>query len=230
MITITQAILLGLVCGLAKSVICYTINGFNINTVIFNAVLVGIVMGDMKTAMIVGASVQLIYLGIVAAGGNQPTDPCLASYIAIPIVIASGLDTNAAVALAVPVAIANYFGSTMLANVMNNIPTWLTNGLSAMGACLPAVGFAIITNLIAKPKYVIFFFAGFFMVQYTGISTIPLLLAGVFVTFLYVTFTRTGNQSLDDEDDDDDDEEYEAAGEHLLSNFDILKVWTRWMV
>ena len=288
MITITQAILLGLVCGLAKSVICYTINGFNINTVIFNAVLVGIVMGDMKTAMIVGASVQLIYLGIVAAGGNQPTDPCLASYIAIPIAIASGLDTNAAVALAVPVgllgsqvtnlvyllngffveradeaaekgndrgialwgiyvpfvvrvlliavpvAIANYFGSTILSNVMNNIPTWLTNGLSAMGACLPAVGFAIITNLIAKPKYVIFFFAGFFMVQYTGISTIPLLLAGVFVTFLYVTFTRTGNQSLDDEDDDDDDEdedeEYEAAGEHLLSNFDILKVWTRWMV
>lgn len=67
------------------------------------------------------------------------------------------------------------------------------------------------------------------MVQYTGISTIPLLLAGVFVTFLYVTFTRTGNQSLDDEDDDED-EEYEAAGEHLLSNFDILKVWTRWMV
>lgn len=288
MITLTQAIMIGLVCGLAKSVIFYTINGFNINTVIFNAVLVGIVMGDMQTAMIVGASIQLIYLGIVAAGGNQPTDPCLASYIAIPIAVASGLDTNAAVALAVPVgllgsqitnlvylingffveradeaakkgnekgialwgiyiplvvrvlliavpvAIANYFGSSVLANVMNDIPVWLTNGLSAMGACLPAVGFAIITNLIAKPKYVIFFFAGFFFVQYTGIGTIPMLLAGVFVTFLYVSFTRNNSaNSVDEDEDDDEDEdemELEVSENRILSKRDIFGAWTRWII
>lgn len=84
-ITLTQAIILGVICGVWKSCICYTIGGFNINTVIFNAVFVGLVMGDMKSAMIIGASIQLIYLGIVAAGGNQPTDPCLAAYVAIPI-------------------------------------------------------------------------------------------------------------------------------------------------
>ena len=45
------------------------------NTVIFNAVIVGAVLGDMPHAMMIGASLQLIYLGVIAAGGNQPTDP-----------------------------------------------------------------------------------------------------------------------------------------------------------
>ena len=70
---------------------------------IFNAVIVGAVLGDMPHAMMIGASLQLIYLGVIAAGGNQPTDPCLAAYVAIPVAMASGLNTNAAVALAVPV-------------------------------------------------------------------------------------------------------------------------------
>ena len=291
-ITLVQAIILGLLCGLWKSCIFYTIGGFNINTVIFNAVFVGLVLGDMSSAMVIGASVQLIYLGIVAAGGNQPSDPCLAAFIAIPIAIASGLDTNAAVALAVPVGllgaqltnliylingffveradeaaekgndkgiriwgifvpfvvrillvaamvtVAIYFGSSVLAGVMSSIPQWLTNGLNAMGACLPAVGFAIITNLISKPKYVIFFFAGFFLVQYTGISTIPLLFVGAFLTYLYVTFarTKTDGATLDDEDDDEDEEDEEDeeettlgldADDQMLSKKDVLFAWFR---
>lgn len=286
-ITLTQAIILGVICGVWKSCICYTIGGFNINTVIFNAVFVGLVMGDMKSAMIIGASIQLIYLGIVAAGGNQPTDPCLAAYVAIPIAIASGLDTNAAVALAVPVGllgsqvtnlvylingffvekadeaanrgdergigiwgiyvpflvrilliavpvtVAIYYGSNVLAGVMNHIPAWLTNGLAAMGACLPAVGFAIITNLIAKPKYVIFFFAGFFLVQYTGLGTIPLLLAGAFVTYMYITFTRnSADASEEDEDEEDEDESVAVgtSGDCTLSKGDIFRAWTRWWI
>ena len=284
MITLQTALALGLMCGFWKSCTWYTIGGFNINTVIFNAVFVGIATGHMAESLIIGASLQLIYLGVVAAGGNQPADPCLASYVAIPIAVASGLDTNAAVALAVPigllgaqvtnlvymingffvdranaeakngnaravtiwglvvpfvvrtllvavpVALAVYFGGSALAGVTDNIPGWLTNGLSAMGSCLPAVGFAIITNLISKPKYVAFFFAGFFLVQYAGISTIPLLLLGAFLTFLYVTFMTHGSKSADDDDDEDEDEEddEEAASERLLSGKDVFRAWFSW--
>ena len=67
--------------------------------------MIGAIMGNMTQAMIVGASLQLIYLGVISAGGNQPSDPCLAAYIAIPVALVSGLDTNAAVALAVPVGL-----------------------------------------------------------------------------------------------------------------------------
>lgn len=96
-ISLTQAILLGLFCGIAKCCIPYTAGAFMYNTVIFNAVIVGAVLGDMPQAMMIGASLQLIYLGVIAAGGNQPTDPCLAAYVAIPVAMASGLNTNAAV-------------------------------------------------------------------------------------------------------------------------------------
>lgn len=289
-ISLTQAILLGLFCGIAKTCIPYTWGAFVYNTVIFNAVVIGAVMGNMTQAMIIGASLQLIYLGVIAAGGNQPSDPCLAAFIAIPIAMVSGLDTNAAVALAVPVgllgvqisnvlylmagffaqkgdkfveegnagamtrwsviyvgiirtlafgipvAIALYFGAGMMQGVLDDIPTFLTNGLSAMGACLPAVGFAIIANLISKPKYMPFFFAGFFLIQYTKIGTIPLLLAGAFITFLYLTFTAkeyTAAADDDDEDEDEDeDEEVETAGEHqrMLSKGEVLKSWTIWWI
>ncbi len=98
-----------------------------------------------------------------------------------------------------------------------------------MGACLPAVGFAIIANLISKPKYIPFFFAGFFLIQYTKIGTIPLLMVGAFLTFLYVTFKRMPHelQGETDEDEDDEDEEEEPA-EKLLSKKDILKSWVIW--
>ena len=280
-ITILQAVLLGLFCGIAKCCVPYTAGAFMFNTVIFNAVVVGAVLGDMPQAMIIGASLQLIYLGVISAGGNQPSDPCLAAYIAIPVAMASGLNTTAAVALAVPVgllgaqitnliylmagffaqkgdtfvekgnaagmtrwsviycaiariicfgvpvAIALYFGSGALQGVLDNIPAAVTNGLSAMGACLPAVGFAIIANLISKPKYIPFFFAGFFLIQYTKIGTIPLLMVGGFLTFLYITFKSNEFQGETDEDDDDEDEEEEPA-EKLLSKKDILKSWVIW--
>lgn len=289
-ISLVQALLIGLCCGFAKTCIPYTSGAFMFNTVIFNAVLVGLVMGDMNQAMIVGAAIQLIYLGVISAGGNQPSDPCLAAYVAIPIAISSGLDTNASIALAVPVAllgvqltnlvylwngffaekaetfaekgntgnifvwgvlipgiirclvfaipvtVALYFGSGVLKGVLNNIPDWLTNGLSAMGSCLPAVGFAIIANLIGKRKYIPFFLAGFFLIQYTKIGTIPLLLCGLFLMFLYLTFTKDeymshANIEDDDEDEDEDEEdEMEVVGEKLLTKGDILKAWTKWWI
>ena len=257
-ITLAQALLLGFFCGFAKCCMPYTPGAFMYNTVIFNAVIVGAVMGNMQQAMMIGATIQLIYLGVIAAGGNQPSDPCLAAYIAIPIAIASNLNTNAAIALAVPVALlgvqisnlvylwngffaekadtkaadgdtsgiftwgviipgiirwgvfgvlvflALYFGSGTMKQILNSIPSWLSNGLTAMGACLPAVGFAIIANLIGKKKYIPFFLAGFFLVQYSKIGTMPLLLIGLFLVFLYLTFTK--NEYLRSVDEEDDDE------------------------
>lgn len=52
--------------------------------------------------------------------------------------------------------VALYFGSGALQGVLDDIPKFVTNGLTAMGACLPAVGFAIIANLISKPKFIPF--------------------------------------------------------------------------
>ena len=91
--------------------------------------------------------------------------------------------------------------------------------------------------LISKPKFVPFFFAGFFLIQYTKIGTIPLLLVGAFLTFLYLTFTaKDYTASADDDEDEDEDEdeedEVEAAGlrQRLLSKGEVFKSWTLWWI
>lgn len=47
--------------------------------------VVGALMGDLEKGIIVGSSIEVVYLGMVAAGGNIPSDKCLAALIAIPI-------------------------------------------------------------------------------------------------------------------------------------------------
>jgi PTS system mannose-specific IID component len=86
-ITLTQAIILGVICGVWKSCICYTIGGFNINTVIFNAVFVGLVMGDMKSAMIIGAFIWALLL----LGETSPQIHALRLMLRFPLPLHRGL-------------------------------------------------------------------------------------------------------------------------------------------
>jgi D-glucosaminate-specific PTS system IIC component len=76
---------------------------------LFAALLIGLIMGDVKQAVIIGAAVQILYIGLVAAGSNLPADDCLAGLIAIPIALKSGLSPELAVAIAVPVGVMGVF-------------------------------------------------------------------------------------------------------------------------
>lgn len=76
---------------------------------LFVALPIGLMMGDVKTAIIIGAAVQLLYIGLVAAGSNLPADDCLAGLIAIPIAVQTGLTPELAIAIAVPVGIMGTF-------------------------------------------------------------------------------------------------------------------------
>ena len=76
-------------------------------------VIIGLVFGDVKSGLIYGATIQLLYMGGIEAGGNIPSDQALAACIAIPAALVSGLEPDAAVALAVP------FG--VLGVLLNNV-------------------------------------------------------------------------------------------------------------
>ncbi len=62
----------------------------------------GLVYGDVAKAMIIGASLEMVYLGMVAAGANIPADESLAGVIAIPIALVSNIPAATAVTLAIP--------------------------------------------------------------------------------------------------------------------------------
>jgi len=67
--------------------------------------VVGIVMGNIPMAMVVTASIQLIYMGLIAPGGAMPSEPAVAAAIAVPVAILAKMDPKSAIAIAVPVGL-----------------------------------------------------------------------------------------------------------------------------
>jgi Phosphotransferase system, mannose/fructose/N-acetylgalactosamine-specific component IIC len=66
-------------------------------------------MGNVPDAVIIGGTIQLIYLGLVPAGSNIPADEALAACIAIPIAIKTNMSPAMAVTLAVPLGVLGIF-------------------------------------------------------------------------------------------------------------------------
>lgn len=66
-----------------------------------SALFIGLILGDVKTAMILGTYVQLIFIGLVTPGGSITPDMNLATFIAIPLGVVAHLDSGTTVALAV---------------------------------------------------------------------------------------------------------------------------------
>lgn len=66
---------------------------------------VGLILGDVVTGTIVGATIQLIYLGVMSTGGSYPADAALAGIIGTAAAITTGISATEAVAIAVPVGL-----------------------------------------------------------------------------------------------------------------------------
>lgn len=72
---------------------------------LMSGLVAGIVMGDVAGAMIITASIQLIYMGVFAPGGQMPSEPAVAASIAVPVALLGNLSPEAAIAVAVPVGL-----------------------------------------------------------------------------------------------------------------------------
>jgi D-glucosaminate-specific PTS system IIC component len=109
---IIKAVLVGLLYWLAMGRANYFFS-FAFRKPVVLGVFIGLVFGDVKTGLLYGATIQLMYMGGIEAGGNIPSDQGLAACIAIPAAIINKLPPGTAVALAVP------FG--VLGVLINNI-------------------------------------------------------------------------------------------------------------
>lgn len=65
----------------------------------------GVVMGDVKQAMIITAGIQLIYMGAFSPGGTMPSEPAVAAAIAVPVALLGNLTPQASISVAVPVGL-----------------------------------------------------------------------------------------------------------------------------
>lgn len=65
----------------------------------------GIIMGDIKTGLYVGATLQLLVLGVSNFGGATIPDYTTAALIAAPLAIASGENVEFAISLGIPIGL-----------------------------------------------------------------------------------------------------------------------------
>ena len=239
-ITLAQALLLGFYIMIVSAMVPGPALWHNALT---TSLWVGIVMGNVPEAVMVGAGLALIYLGATgAAGGVVVQDEVAATLVSVPLVLVSGLDAAAGIAIAIPVGLlcaqlnnlqqlvmslpaqmadkfaakgntkGVYFcnlampyilrifvrwlplsalifaGGAVAQNFADKIPAVVMNALSAVGGIMPAVGLGIVMYTMGNAILLPFLVAGFFLVQYSGISALGASLVGAFLAFLYYIF------------------------------------------
>ncbi|MCR0567259.1 PTS sugar transporter subunit IIC [[Clostridium] innocuum] len=65
----------------------------------------GLLFGDVTTGIILGGVLEAVYMGAVNIGGATSAEPVSATVMAVAFAITSGLNSDAAIALAVPVGL-----------------------------------------------------------------------------------------------------------------------------
>ncbi|MBS4803330.1 MAG: PTS sugar transporter subunit IIC [Clostridium sp.] len=86
---------------------------------IVSGAVVGAILGDLNTGLIVGGTYQLIQIGSMPIGGAQPPNPVLGGIMAVIFAISSKLEPSAAVGLAVPFALIGQYFVTFLFTLMS---------------------------------------------------------------------------------------------------------------
>lgn len=80
--------------------------------------LVGLVLGDLKTGVEIGAALELMFMGSVSVGAYIPPDVTVGGVLATAFAIQLGKGTEAAVALAMPIAVIALGIGNLLSAVM----------------------------------------------------------------------------------------------------------------
>lgn len=111
---LTQAILLSVLASLLS---IEWMNGhFGLSRPLITGMLTGLVLGDITQGIIIGATLQLIFMGINGVGAAVPPDQTIGTLIATTFAILTGQGAEIALTLAIPVAVAaqalDIFGRT----------------------------------------------------------------------------------------------------------------------
>jgi fructoselysine and glucoselysine-specific PTS system IID component len=199
--------------------------------------LVGLVLGDLQQGVIIGASLELIFMGNIKVGAAIPPDVVTGGVLGTAFAIISGKGTGIALALAIPISIlaemllsalfvtrsvfnklfdryaeagnwqgverlhvasgfmkpllmalvgwlALQLGAGAMKAFLDRIPDWVNTGLQVAGNLLPALGFALLMNLLFHKRVAPYFFLGFLLAAYLKLPVIAVGGLGVIIAVL----------------------------------------------
>ena len=100
-----MAIAMGLIYWISRSMLSGYFALFFIGNAIFVGVVAGIISGNLTQGLILGGGISAVFAGIIAPGGNMPTDQTMAATTMIPLALSANLNVDQAIALAVPLGL-----------------------------------------------------------------------------------------------------------------------------
>lgn len=103
--SVMMAVAMALVYWLSRGMIGGYFALFFIGNPIFIGIISGLIYGDVKSGLMIGGGIAAVFAGIIAPGGNLPTDQGMAAATMIPIALNTGLSVEQAIAFAVPLGL-----------------------------------------------------------------------------------------------------------------------------
>lgn len=110
--------------------------------------LIGLVLGDLKTGIIIGGTLEMIALGWMNIGAAIAPDTALASIISTILVIAGGQSVGAGIALAIPLAAAGQILTIIVRTV--TVAFQHAADRAAQHGCLRAISLIHVTALLLQ--------------------------------------------------------------------------------
>ncbi|MDB5024545.1 MAG: hypothetical protein JWP78_2300 [Mucilaginibacter sp.] len=239
--------------------------------------LVGWVLGDLTQGVIIGATLELIFMGNIKVGAAIPPDVVTGGVLGTAFAIISGKGPAIALAIAVPVSIlaemvisglfvlravlnkkfnqyadqgdyrniqrlhilsgllrpllmgviillALQLGAGAMKSFLDMIPAWLQSGLQVAGNMLPALGFALLMNLMFNKTVAPYFFLGFVLAAYLKLPVIAIGGLGVIIALIV---TQVSPKEAADDEQDTPASPTETKTTHKLSKGDLRKLFFR---
>lgn len=144
---IVQAILLGLIAFIGK---CDLATGTNmIQRPIVLGPLVGLVLGDLSAGITIGATLELFFLGSISVGAYIPPNVIVGGVLGTAFAISTGQGTEAAITLAMPIALIAQAVDNVLFSLVRPLLAQLADRYAAKGntkaVCVIHMGTGFIT-------------------------------------------------------------------------------------
>jgi mannose/fructose/N-acetylgalactosamine-specific phosphotransferase system component IIC len=223
----------------------YLFGGIMINRPIVLAPLVGLALGDLHAGIMIGATLELVFMGVVTIGAATPPDTVTGSVLGTAFAIMTGSGAEIALALALPIAmlsqaakiginilrasfmpkalayaeagdtkgmerihwisyslmlitmgsiafISVLIGAEAMKALVESIPEVILTGMKASAGLLPAVGFALLIQMMISKQLAVFYFLGFVLAAYLKLPIMAVALFGI-ITAIILVFLMGNN-------------------------------------
>ena len=220
--------------------------------------LVGLVCGDLQQGILIGATLELAFMGVMNIGISVSMDVSIATIVGGGLAILTNQDPAVALTIAAPVGIlfnmlknfirvgmqyfvvkmqdacdkgdyrtvevlhwlswwvfnivmmvlvffSVYAGTNAVQAVIDFIPEVLFNGLKAGTSILPALGFAMLLNMIWTKEIGAFYFIGFALSAYLALNNTAVAILGACIAVLWYFFVGEKPTGLDLNSEDERD-------------------------